>query len=47
MSAMVFYDNNVSTGLPIVSLVSGRSPSFVVACIILEYYIELYAQTAP
>ena len=44
---MVFYEHNVSTGLPIVSVVSGRFPSFVVARITLECYIELDAQTAP
>ena len=47
MSAMVCYEHNVSTGLPIVSLVSGRFLSFVVAHITLERYIELDAQTAP
>lgn len=46
MSAMVVYDYNVDTGSPIVSLVNGRSPSFVVARIALECYIELDAHTA-
>ena len=44
MTALVVYDYDVSTGSPNVPLVSGRSPSFVVARIFLECYIELETQ---